>query len=151
MLGQLRGHLSSSSTSQIQSLLGNFYSFSYSSCWADYVDIYLQVPYHGYNLIDTPLFGRFCGHSNPLPEKVSLFIYNKCGARGAYLVPIFMWTFQRLYSGVRGITAWNGGRYLSVLISFDKLNIWNISCSLYAFVPEFFGCYGNQNYFFEHL
>ena len=26
-----------------------------------------------------------------------------------------------------------------------------MSCSLDAFVPEFFGCYGNQNYFFEHL
>ena len=33
----------------------------------------------------------------------------------------------------------------------DKLDIWNISCSLDAFVPEFFGCYGNQNYFFKHL
>ena len=27
------------------------------------------------------------------------------------------------YSGVRGITALTGGRYLSVLISFDKLDI----------------------------
>ena len=39
----------------------------------------------------------------------------------------------------------------AALILFDKLDLWNISCSLDAFVPEFFGCYGNQNYFFEHL
>ena len=36
-----------------------------------------------------------------------------------------------------------------MLISYDKLDIRNISCSIDAGVPEFFGCYGNQNYFFN--
>ena len=43
-----------------------------------------------------------------------------------------------MHSGVRGKTALTGGRYLSILISFVKLDIKNISCLFDACVPEFF-------------
>ena len=36
--------------------------FTYSTeCINDYVDIWIEVPTEDANLIDSPLFGRYCG------------------------------------------------------------------------------------------
>ena len=56
--------------------------------------------------------------------------------------------FTYKYSGVRGITAQTGESYLSVLISFDKLDNWNFSCSIDACVTEFFDM-ETKFFFFE--
>ena len=101
---------------------------------------------------------NFFGHQGPLnalwwkviPENINL---GKIGNIWTLHHRNWYKIISSYYTEIQ-LISYSGGSWRKV---FKCLNfIWHTwylkkSCSMDACGPEFFGCYGNQNYFFEHL